>query len=72
MHCWMSKGEIVSDLLLWEPTHEQARPGRPYITYVDQLLKETNCTQLEELKTAMEEKDLWRRVVTVRVKSPPG
>ena len=28
-HCWRSKDELVSDLLLWTPTYGQAKAGRP-------------------------------------------
>ena len=28
-HCWRSKDELVSDVLLWTPTYGQAKAGRP-------------------------------------------
>ena len=28
-HCWRSKDELVSDLLLWQPRHGKANRGRP-------------------------------------------
>ena len=32
-HCWRSKDELISDVLLWTPTHGCARVGRPARTY---------------------------------------
>ena len=36
-HCWRSKGELKSDVLLWTPTYGQAKAGRPARTYIQQL-----------------------------------
>ena len=70
-HCWRSKDEIASELLLWEPTHGDSKRGRPHKTYVDQLLEDIDC-EPDELRPTMEDRDLWRRVVLVRANSPPG
>ena len=32
-HCWRSKDELISDVLLWTPTYDQAKAGRPARTY---------------------------------------
>ena len=32
-HCWRSKDELISDVLLWTPTYVQAKAGRPARTY---------------------------------------
>ena len=40
-HCWRSKGELVSDVLLWTPTYGQAKAGRPARTYIQQLCGDT-------------------------------
>ena len=42
-HCWRSKGELISDVLLWTPTHGQAKAGRPARTYIQQLCADTGC-----------------------------
>ena len=34
-HCWRSKGELISDVLLWTPTYGQAKAGRPARTHID-------------------------------------
>ena len=36
-HCWRSRDEIISDVLLWTPTYSQAKAGRPGRTYIKQL-----------------------------------
>ena len=33
-HCWRSKDEIVSDVLLWTPTYSRSKAGRPARTYI--------------------------------------
>ena len=32
-HCWRSRDELISDVLLWTPTHGRAKAGRPARTY---------------------------------------
>ena len=36
-HCWSSKDELSSDLILWQPHHGKRKRGRPAKTYIDQL-----------------------------------
>ena len=31
-HCWRSRDELISDVLLWTPTHGRAKAGRPVRT----------------------------------------
>ena len=28
-HCWRSRDELISDVLLWTPTYGRAKAGRP-------------------------------------------
>ena len=28
-HCWISRDELIRDVLLWTPTHDRAKAGRP-------------------------------------------
>ena len=37
-HCWRSTDELISDVLLWTPTHGRAKAGRPARTYIQKLL----------------------------------
>ena len=36
-HCWRSRDELISDVLLWTPTHGRAKAGRPARTYIQQI-----------------------------------
>ena len=36
-HCWRSRDELISDVLLWTPSHSRAKAGRPARTYIQQL-----------------------------------
>ena len=33
-HCWRSKDKLISDVLLWTPSHGWAKVGRPSRTYI--------------------------------------
>ena len=56
-HCWRSEGELASDLLLWQPSHGKRFRGRPPLTYIDQLVKDTGC-RTEELPAAINGKNV--------------
>ena len=36
-HCWRSRGELISDVLLWTPTYGRAKAERSARTYVQHL-----------------------------------
>ena len=40
-HWWRSKGKLISDVLLWTPSHGQAKAGQPARTYIQQLCADT-------------------------------
>ena len=44
-HCWRSKDELISDVLLWTPTCGRAKAGRPARTYIQQLCEDTGCNR---------------------------
>ena len=48
-HCWRSRDELISDVLLWTPTYGRAKAGRPARTYSDVKIRDV------ALKTC------WRR-----------
>ena len=55
-HCFRSKHEVISDLLLWNP------PGVKRLrkhTFLD-ILKQTRGVELGELETAMADRELWK------------
>ena len=61
-HCWRSRFEIISDVLLWIPTYERAKAGRPARTYIQQLYEDTGCSP-EDLPEAMNDREKWRERV---------
>ena len=68
-HCWSSKDELISDILLWTPSHGRAKVGRPARTYMQQLCADTGCS-LENLSCAIDDWDRWReRVMEIRASS---
>ena len=58
-HCWRSNDELISDVLLWNPSHRSADARRPARTYLQQLCMGTGCC-LEDLPNAMDDRDDWR------------
>ena len=61
-HCWRSKDELISDVLLWTPTYGQAKAGWPARTYIQQLCEDTGCNP-EDLPEAMNDRKKWRERV---------
>ena len=58
-HCWRSKDELISDVLLWTPIYGQAKVGRPARTYLQQLCEDMGCSP-EDLPNAMSDREEWR------------
>ena len=64
-HCWRSRDELISGVLLWTPTYGRAKAGRAR-TYIQQLCEDTGCSP-EDLPEAMDDREKWReRVVDIR------
>ena len=61
-HCWRSRDELISDVLLWTPTYGWAKAGWPARTYIQQLCEDTGCSP-EDLPEAMNERVKWRERV---------
>ena len=61
-HCWRSRDELISDVLLWAPSHGRAKAGRPAQTYVQQLCEDTGCSHADLLE-AMNHRERWRERV---------
>ena len=67
-HCWRSRDELVSDVLLWTPAYGQSKAGRPARTYIQQLYDDTGCNP-EDLPEAMNDRESWReRVRDIRAR----
>ena len=61
-HCWRSRSELISDVLLWTPTYGWAKAGRPARTHIQQLCEDTGCSP-EDLPEAMNDMEEWRERV---------
>ena len=69
-HCWRSRYELISDVLLWTPTYGRAKAGRPARTYIQQLCEDMGCSR-EDLPEAMDDREKWReRVRDIRASGP--
>ena len=61
-HCWRSRDERISDVLLWTPTYGQEKGGWPARTYIQQLCEDTGSSP-EDLPEAMNDREEWRERV---------
>ena len=67
--CWRSKDELISDILLWTPSHGRAKAGRPAKTYIQQHRADTGYS-IEDIPGVMDDRDGWReRVREIRAGS---
>ena len=61
-HCWRSRNELISGVLLWTPTYGRAKAGRPARTYIQQLCEDTGCSP-EDLAEAINNREGWQERV---------
>ena len=69
-HCWRSRDELISDVLLWIPAYGHAKAGRPARTFIQQLCEDTGVA----LKTCQRrwmigrsgERESWMSVLAAR------
>ena len=59
---WRSRDELISDVLLWSPSHGRAKAEWPARTYVQQLYVVRGCSP-EDLPVAMDHREGWRQSV---------
>ena len=65
-HCWRSRDELISDVLLSTPTYSRAKAGWPARTYIQQLCEDMGCSP-EDLPEAMNDREKWwKRVRDIR------
>ena len=43
-HCWSSRDQLISGILLWTPSHGRGKTGRPARAYIEQLCSDTGCS----------------------------
>ena len=64
-----TRDELISDVLLWTPTHGRAKAGRPARTYIQQLCEDMGCCP-EDLPEAMNDREKCReRIRDIRATS---
>ena len=61
-HCWRSRDKLISDVLLWTPSHGWAKAGQPVQTYIQQLCEDMGCRP-EKLPKAMNDRERWQERV---------
>ena len=61
-HCWRSRDELISYVLLWTSAHGRAKAGQPARTYIQQLCEDKGCCP-EDLPEAMNDREKWRERV---------
>ncbi len=60
-HRRMSHSEMVSKVVLWAPTHGQRKQGRPALSYIASLTKETSLPA-DEIGNCMKDSAVWRSI----------
>ena len=61
-HCWRSRDELISDVLLWTLSYGRTKAERRARTYIQQLCEDTGCSP-EDLPEAMNDREMWRERV---------
>ena len=61
-HFWRNRDELISDVLLWTPTHGRGKAGRPARTYIQQLCEDTRRSP-EDLPEVMNDREKMRQKV---------
>ena len=61
-HRWRSRDALISNILLWTPSHGRAKAGWPARTYIQQVCADTGCS-LNNLPGPMDVRDGWRERV---------
>ena len=61
-HCWRSRDDLISDVILWTPIYGRAKTGRPARTYIQQLCEDTGFSP-EDLPEAINDREELRERV---------
>ena len=61
-HSWRSRDELISNVLLWTPSHGWAKAGQPAWIYIQQLCANTRGSP-EDLPEAIDDREGWRERV---------
>ena len=69
-HCQRHPEEAAHRLTLWKPSNGQRKRGKPAMSYVMQLEKDTGLG-VDDIKNQMADRDIWRQVVGRGDEVPP-
>ena len=61
-HCLRSQNKLISDILLWTPSHRRAKAGQPVRTYIQELCADTGCIHEDHPET-MNDREGWEKRV---------
>ena len=53
-HCWRSRDDIISDVLLWTPSHGWAKAGHSARTYIQLICADMECSPEDLLKAIVD------------------
>ena len=62
---------LANQLLFWTPDRGSRGRGRPKLTYIDSLKKDTGLECAEEICRLMDDRMLWRQYINARTLKPP-
>ena len=62
-HCIRHEEEVASKLVLWEPLDGTRNRGVQPTSFIDNLLRDTGAENTSELRSLMEDRKDWRRVI---------
>ena len=58
-HCWRSRDQLISDVLLWTPTYGRAKQDDQHEHTFSNYMRDTGCSS-EDLPEAMNDREKWR------------
>ena len=61
---------IAHEVLFWDPQHGRRGRGRPQLTYIDMLKRDTELDSVAEIKSLMLDRELWRKSIQTRAWDP--
>ena len=61
---------LAHQVLFWTPQHGYRGRGRPHLTYLDMLKRDTGLNDSQEIRNVMLDRQVWRGVIAARTKEP--
>ena len=67
-HCLRREDEVVSDLVMWQPTHGTRRRGRPPDSYIKTLERDTGLREnyLLQLYLYLMNRNIWKSIIVLK------